>query len=323
MNLLCPNCQQMLTVPDEFAGQLMKCSLCNGTFTVPGLPGAGPPHASAPEPDVFTLRPEPPPVAPPPPQPSAFHVELPPPPASTATTPEPAPSLSLPPEGYRHTMTMWFSPKVLPWIAPVCLLLIFFLQLMDWVGIYPGGVPTVTGNAWRAAFGQYAEDPDLKEGSMQDEKKKPGVSVLTIFYLLLFFPVLVLTIASVILPMLPLKLPPQAEKLLPWRWGLVAAANLLLLLFLGLQVLLGFSLESRYNEWVEKSLKEDAKEKPTTEERKKQEVKEGSLREMLRHTFALRLTVFLHLVAILSAVLMFWINQRGAHRPEPKLELLW
>ena len=42
MNLLCPNCQKMLTVPEQYAGQLMKCPLCAGTFTVPGLPPDAP-----------------------------------------------------------------------------------------------------------------------------------------------------------------------------------------------------------------------------------------------------------------------------------------
>ena len=38
MNLLCPNCQKMLTVPEQYAGQLMKCPLCSTNFTVPALP---------------------------------------------------------------------------------------------------------------------------------------------------------------------------------------------------------------------------------------------------------------------------------------------
>src|SRR2546430_2271606 len=42
MNLLCPNCGKMLTVPDQYAGQMMKCRLCSGPFTVPALPGGGP-----------------------------------------------------------------------------------------------------------------------------------------------------------------------------------------------------------------------------------------------------------------------------------------
>ena len=38
MNLLCPNCQKPLTVPEQYAGQPMRCPLCAGTFTVPALP---------------------------------------------------------------------------------------------------------------------------------------------------------------------------------------------------------------------------------------------------------------------------------------------
>jgi hypothetical protein len=319
MNLLCPNCQQMLNVPDEFAGQLMKCSLCNGTFTVPGLPGTNAPP-SPPEPAVYALRPESPPPAPP----ASFSLEPPPLPSSAAiTAAPPSPPPSLAPEGYHRTLSLRLNPKVLPWIAPVCLLLVFLLQFADWVGIYPGGVPAVTGNAWRAAFDFYGEDGDLPQEAMHQEGTKPGVSVLTIFYLLLFFPTLVLTIASVILPMLQLKLPPQVDKIMPWRWGIVAAVNLFVFLFLGLQVLLGFSLESHYATWVEKQMKRDSKENPNTKERKEADVQRGEYMQALRHTSWLRLTLLLHLIAIMSAALTFWLFQRGAHRPEPKLELMW
>ncbi|HTU16605.1 MAG TPA: hypothetical protein VMG10_00970 [Gemmataceae bacterium] len=330
MNLLCPNCQKMLTVAEEFAGQLMKCPLCSGTFTVPGLPGAAPPPAAPPQPEqnIYTIRQEP--VPPPsPPAPPLSHLE---PPPSTGTTTKPTPPKpSLPPEDYQHTYTAWLNPKVLPWIAPACLLLVFVFQLFDWDGLYPGGVPAMTGNAWSAAFGTYSVDGDLKNRVdfksrgrfIDDEKHKPGASILTIFYLLLFFPVLVVTIGSVVMTMVPIKLPPQVEQLLPWRWGIVAAANLILFLFLGLQVLLGFSLDSRYKDWVDSELKRETKENPTTQQRKEAEVDRGELLEMSRHTFSLRLVVLLHLVAIVSTLLMFWINQRGTHRPLPKLELRW
>ena len=32
MNLLCPACQKMITVPDQYAGQTMKCPLCSQLF---------------------------------------------------------------------------------------------------------------------------------------------------------------------------------------------------------------------------------------------------------------------------------------------------
>src|ERR1700677_4573180 len=37
MNLLCPNCQKMLTVPEQYAGQMMKCPLCAGDFMARGI----------------------------------------------------------------------------------------------------------------------------------------------------------------------------------------------------------------------------------------------------------------------------------------------
>lgn len=325
MNLLCPLCQKMLTVPEEFAGQLMKCPLCSGNFTVPGLPDAAG-HSSAAEPsetDIYSIRHDPAPPSPPPlpelePSPPAM-------PAPANLTPSPALTPSRTPEDHQHTISARLSPKVLPWIAPVCLVLIFFQQFLDWDGLYPGGVPVATANAWYAAFGKYPVDPDLKElvPMMSDEKYKPGWSVLTFFYLMLFFPALLVTIASVVLPTLPLKLPPWVEKLMPWRWGIVAAANLFLFLFLGLQVLLGFSLDSSYQNWVDTMRKQEATDESKTHLKKQAEVRRGERLQMLRHTFALRLVVLLHLVAILGAVLMVWLERRGSNRPLPKLELRW
>jgi hypothetical protein len=324
MNLLCPNCQKMLTVPDEFAGQLMKCPMCAGTFTVPGLPGAAPPPP--PPPEVYTIRQEAPPAPPPPP---IFSRE-PPPSTATTSTPPPPPSLpSLPPEGYSHSVAVWLSPRVLPWIAPACLLLVFVLQFFNWVGLYPGGVPAATQNAWQAAFGYVTPDGDMKEKYVQafdEEKYKPGFNVLTFFYLLLFFfLVLPVTVASVVYGMVPLKLPPAVESILqnilPWRWLMATAANLILFLFLFLQLLLGFSLDNRYAEWVDKQV--ETKGTKTTQQQKTEAAERGILMDYLNHTYALRLAVILHLVAIVCSALMFWVSRRGTHRPMPKMELVW
>jgi hypothetical protein len=312
----------MLTVPEEFAGQLMKCPLCSGNFTVPGLPGSAPtsPPPSAPETDIYSIRHEPSPPAPPPPLPE-LEPSLP----TTTITPSLPPPPTPTPQEYQHTLALVLSPTVMPWIAPVCLVLIFFLQFLDWDGLYPGGVPAVTGNAWYAAFGTYSVDGDLKDlvRFIGDEKHKPGVSVLTIFYLILFFPALIVTIASVLLPMLRIKLPPQVDKLMPWRWRIVAAVNLFLFFFLGLQVLLGFSLDSSYTDWVNQETKGEAKENPTTQERKLADAHRGELLMRLRHTASLRLVVLLHLVGIASAILMLWVHRRGSLRPLPKLDLRW
>src|SRR5437868_14538270 len=66
MELLCPSCQKTLTIPDQYAGQLMKCPLCQQTFTAPALPPT--PAAAAPPPPAPPIQMEPlPPMSAPPP----------------------------------------------------------------------------------------------------------------------------------------------------------------------------------------------------------------------------------------------------------------
>jgi hypothetical protein len=341
MNLLCPNCQKMLTVPEQYAGQLMKCPLCGGTFTVPGLPASVPAAAAAP---AGTAPPPaaPPPSAPAPSQPETFAVRsdgdfAPPPPLAPEHTEPPmvlpAPDAGMvpvqapataPPEGYRRTWTIWFSPKVLPWVAPVCVLLIFILQFFPWVGLYPGGVPALTQSAWGAGFAGYTEDPDMEGPAINPKDKDnalPGASVLTIFYLLLFIPTFLLTIASLVVDRVPVKLPPAVQKVLPWRWGVVAAANLVVFLFLALQLMTGFSLDSQYKEWVDKHVGKTSDK--TTPVVKHAEAAKGVALEELTHTFWLHLAVLLHLVAIIGAALAYGVERRGKDRPLPRLELMW
>ena len=47
-NVLCPHCQKMLTIPGQYAGQLMKCPLCAKTFTAPEHPQPPKPKPSGP-----------------------------------------------------------------------------------------------------------------------------------------------------------------------------------------------------------------------------------------------------------------------------------
>jgi hypothetical protein len=321
----------------------MKCPLCNGTFTVPALPAsaaapspvpAGPPPAG---PDVYGLRSEPEPTGPPPFRPDGFTAPdvKPPTPSSTATTttpPPPPPSTAPSPsaEGYSRTPTVWLSPNVLRWVPAVALLLVFVLQFFPWVGLYPGGVPGMTQSAWGAAFGSCNPDPDLapvlqsmQKGEKPEDNAIPGASVLTIFYLLLFFPALVVTVAVLLydLNVIPVKLPPQVDKLLPWRWGIVAVVNLVLLFFLSLQLLFGFSLDSRYRDWVEHQVQ--SKEGKRTDEQKLAEVYRGKMLEDLTHTVWLKFVILFHVLATVAAVLMYVLQQRGDRRPLPRMELLW
>jgi hypothetical protein len=236
-----------------------------------------------------------------------------------------APLPSGPTEGYQKSVKIWFSPHVLQWVAPVSVILIFFLQLLpSWVGLYPGGFPAATQNAWAAAFNVLTPDKDITLPWSKDEAKEPGFNVLLIFYLLLFLPNLVVTIGALVVTRVPLKLPPAVQQLLPWRWGIVAAANLIVFFFLALQLLPylgGFSLETKVAKEAHAQFPAD-KAKNTMEE-KTAEVGRGTMIDSVQRTNWLRLAVLLHLLAILSAAMMFWLGQRGEHRPLPRLELLW
>src|SRR6266851_53156 len=93
MNLLCPNCQMMLAVPEQNAGQLMKCHFCSKYFSVPALPQtpAVPSGSTLPPKVAFQAAPiSNAPAFPPPRPPSESDVfVLPPEPSTPQTTPPP------------------------------------------------------------------------------------------------------------------------------------------------------------------------------------------------------------------------------------------
>jgi hypothetical protein len=348
MNLLCPNCQKMLTVPEQYAGQLMKCPLCNGTFTVPTLPASAPAPPPPPPPlpttpaapDIFGFKdplPPPPTTAPAPP------------PAPGFTAPAPGPSLPpppppLPPGEYTRKMATWLSPKILQFVPPVALFFVFIFQFFTWVGVYPGGYAAATQNAWQVIWGGASEDPNMKKvfhlttdaelaeanKDVKDDKDKmkdnrPGWGLLMILYLLCFFPVFALTVACAALGLVPLKLPPAVASALPWRWGIAFLLNLFVFFVLTLQLIAGFPLESTMRAVGEA---EAAKKVPTTKRDAVEEVQYkviiGAFTTMVERTTWLYLAYWLHLLVVFVALLLFWLSQRERfNKPLPVIELRW
>jgi hypothetical protein len=372
MNLLCPNCQKMLTVPEQYAGQLMKCPLCSGNFTVPTVsagatpaavaapapplaPPPAPPPATAPatpEPSSVAALPTPVPSPPPPDEPDVYglRVEAPAPapapepvvvstPAPsplppvtdphTITTPPAAPP-STPPQGHEHTKLLVLDTKVLQWIAPAGVVLIFLLFFFTWVGVYPGNVKSaVTQMGWGAAFGLVSVDTGMEKHYKRPADAKPitevgpGPSVLAIFYVLFFLiVVLPLTVGSILLNYMQVKLPPGIEALLPWRWGIVSAVNIVAFLFLILQVGLGFSLENDYRSNVEKwDYKKEYQQ--FADDSLRIAIEKGKDLQAASTTLVLRFVLFLQIVVILAALLMYWMERRGPNKAPPGLELRW
>jgi hypothetical protein len=321
MELLCPNCQQKLTVPEQYAGQLMRCPLCQGTFTVPALPSSAPPGeggvsfgsfgsppAPPPKQEGYGLVQEPPPATPPPVTPpptrSPFEEIA----AEPARRPEPPtqpapPAPPQPTEGYSHIISCCLNPKVLGCIAPGALFVVFITLFFTWVQTFEVK-EWYTQSGWGTGFGS--------EGS--------GWGIV---YILFLFPTFFLAVASAVLPFIPAKFPPQVEKLLPWRPAVVAGAILFTFLFLLVQIWpFGFGLENVVA--TPPKLDEAAKPEDSFAGRI-QKKDEYRLRAQmtLERTGALRLAVLLQLVAAATAGLELWVLLRGPTKPLPRIDMSW
>lgn len=342
MNLLCPNCQKMLTVAEQYAGQTMKCPLCAGTFNVPALAPATPPVSPPPSPaespspvptpaaqagtEVYKLvDPPPPPPTPapalaelettlsPPPRPAAPAVKEPivkepepsrPRPKEPIPSPPPAPPLA---SGYRHTRTIWLSPRVVPWIAPAALTLVVVLLFLPWIGTYFLDDPTqpVTQSGWGTGFGTFW-------------------SVVGTFHVLLLLLTLLLAFALVIVPWQKLALPPQVKGIWPHRFLVAAGLTATVLLLLVVQLVIGFGLERTVERAIEAA--QQKQEKPA-EDRVSKGVADGAkaaafARLTTYRTMWVWLTVLLHVVAVVAVGLHYWLEERG-RLPVPRADLLW
>jgi hypothetical protein len=124
MELHCPSCQRRLTIPDQYAGQMMKCPLCNNTFTAPAL---------SPVPAPATAPPAPPPLD-----------MTTPPPAPMSVRPDEPPPLPPPPGEYVHR---------LPWVVLGAVVLVFVLSFFPWLRVLsPVGYLDVQ-SAWNFSSG--------------------------------------------------------------------------------------------------------------------------------------------------------------------------
>lgn len=311
MNLLCPNCQKMLQVPEQYAGQLMKCPLCTGTFTVPALPQQSAPPPPPPmmqgQGDQFTGTPPAPDFGPGP-----------------GMAPPP------PPTGYTHQRSYTLSPRILPWLAPLCLIGIFVLLFLPWVGMYPAGIGAVTQSGWNAAFGGYSDNEVWRDANREDLDylKNLKLSLMLVFYLLILLPTLVIAIGSTMvhLRMVPVELPPSLASSWSYRPMLVALLCLVGLVFLILQLVMGFSLEGATWEQADAMAKKQPgyKEPATPEQRFKFQLDQGKEygKFNLARTQWLTVAVILQVLALIYALIDYWAERRGPAAPPPRIDVL-
>jgi hypothetical protein len=198
--------------------------------------------------------------------------------------------------------------------------------------MYPGGIGVVTQNAWQVAFGSYSIDAaydEMKEDEgklFEREKHEPSFSFNGFFYLLVFIPVMLLTIAAAVVSVLKINLPPVVQNFWAWRFLAVGALTLIPLFFLFLQSMAGFPLEDKAQTNIDQQFKDKKTGAKTNEIKIKQvEIEKGvalASRGLIR-TKARSLVILLHVFATAGALLAFWLESRGPNRPSPRFEVLW
>ena len=313
MNIHCPNCQKELMIPDEHAGQHMKCPLCHETFMAPSLPGSAPEPASAPsapEPTIQeeSFRMQPPADAP---APEELETDKPSQPASSQpSAPTSAPTAPQPevkrPTQCSKSVSFPLDPNIIQWIAVAAIVAIFVLFNFPWVSIRMTASDGITQSGWQTAFGGYSEPAKAEDPyKASSDTKDPEGSVAMIVYELFFIILLIVTLLAGALSIMANPVP-ALQVVVNWRWSIVAGLCFFLFFLLCLQLVSGFSLESSYQTLLKDSQMPD-------------DWQYGKLATLSRD-WPLTLVFWLHLLATLCTIFIAWLDIRKS-QPIPKFEI--
>jgi hypothetical protein len=338
MEILCPNCQKKLTIPEQYAGQMMRCPMCSGTFTAPALP----PTPSLPSAEAYAVQPPPPP--PPPEAPGTAAADV-------GTTP--AGSVPSGPVPTEHTgrFSVWISPQVTQYIPAVLLFLVFILTFFTWVGIRPGGVWLDSQTAWQVMFGRPSSPDKVTEAlswfrgakrekeplpqPLAGEAAHPGFGFFMFVYLFL----LVVNVGVVVVAAghhyLKEVLPANLYNYLNWRWPAAALLTFVSFAVLLLQNSVGFPLERSAHDAVDKVATKfesdwtkmqrkgdfgenvDPKEIPI-----EAAIFRGTNEQAIVRSSAYRYAFWFHFLALVF-VLLTMLAYLRAPRPCPRVDVMW
>jgi hypothetical protein len=293
MRLLCPFCQKAITVPDSEAGKPVDCPECGQKFAAPQLytpaptPGPAPadkPGGALPVPETYV----------------SGRKDR---PAQVTELPDlPAPDREL--SGYDRMWSFPIDPRVVRWIPPAALTLVFLLTFFSWDGMFPGG------------YSAYKLKADF------DERVHSNWWLLP--YFLCLIPALLLAWAGPIVELARVQLPDGLRKAWEFRTALLGALVVVSLLFLLAQWATGFGLQRAIREKVESELatkKADAN-TPEKVQRYEMRVAQERGRYNVRTTPWLRLSALAHLLAAAAVVAEIGLAMRGT-KPAPRVGAMW
>lgn len=228
-----------------------------------------------------------------------------------------------PDAGYAHSATLWISPRVVRWVAPVAVLALFVLMFLPWTGAYPGGYPVYTQNAFQTIWGGVSVDA---VGAAALDFVKPydkvGANGLMLFYALLIVLALVMVLAPLWLtPSRVQASHPIVRSLSRWRLQLLGAVALTAVVLLTMQLWRGFGLEAAAAIRVDKDMASEVADARTPGERKTATIHRGVAVGPFnfRHTLWLRLAVLGHVLLLTGVGLELWLVRRG-NRPLPRID---
>jgi hypothetical protein len=223
-------------------------------------------------------------------------------------------------------MAFALNPQALTYLPLVLLAGAVILFFFTWIGAYPGGYPVYWQRGWQVVGGWFGTD---LAGNAEFELQKSleenrGFGPTTLAYFLVLLAAVILSASTLVVPRLPMILPALLQRILEWRPLLAAGTTLVALLFLILQMVMGFPLERAFAAIVDKDLKERREQAKTPEQVQRVEIKRGS--ELARFSVGYTGWLYLNLIclvgAMVAALLDFWLIRRGK-RALPKMELLW
>jgi hypothetical protein len=306
MRLICPNCQQSVTVPDTAAGQPTPCPNCTKTLTPPALTGAA--IDAAPEP-VATPRPVPTP-------PSSQNVPI------KETTPVAYPTSSPGDPWMRLTLRRHAAH----WLTPGALVVALVLTFFTWVAVAPNGNRIYTQNAWQAAGGGFSADLAgeavmAKETELRDNSHW---SAWLLFYVILLIPTTALAIADRVITQQGMMVPDLFLSVWPHRQLAIIVQCSVLLALLVAPLFLGFGLEAAVSAVADKTESQAVagKPAPTTKEKAELAVQRDLViaRFGLRRTCWLELAVTAQVIALFGVGLARWLDNHPT-LPDPRVEI--
>lgn len=308
MRMICPHCQQAVTVPDTSAGQPTPCPNCNQMLTPPALTGAAVDAA-------------PPPVPRPAPTPAPrMPIET----SSAARSAAPTRSSSGAP-----WLRIALPRELVYWTAPIALLIAFILTFFTWVAIAPNGTRVYTQNAWQAIGGSFTADA-TGEGVMNfetDLKAQEYWNLWLLFYIILLIPTTLLAFADRVLSHKPNSVPDILSGVWPHRHLALIALCVILLLLLVVPLTSGFGLQKMGVAAVDKQMEKlkEAKNKSKDDLSTKDKAEMSLMRDSriaalgLTHTGWFCLAFLLQLLAIIGAGSAIWLD-RHPDAPDIRFE---